>query len=107
SPIQNNDREKAFQRAYLQSVFVEQSDTSRYRLMALHRDGSNRHLLFPQVDTHGIPPQAPTRAHAALRGQTGNYIAIVYQGNLWLIDSGSGNSYQVTGDGLITEIDWK
>ena len=43
----------------------------------------------------------------ALEGQVGDFIAVVYQGNLWLVDSGSGVSYQVTGDGLVTRIDWK
>jgi hypothetical protein len=32
---------------------------------------------------------------------------VVYQGNLWLVDSGSSAAYQVTGDGLISGIDWK
>lgn len=107
SPIQSNGQEKSFQIAYLQSVFAEQSDSSRYRLMVMDRDGSNSRLLFPPTDTNGIEPQAPAWAPAPLTGQAGYFIAIVYQGNLWLIDSGSGNSYQVTGDGLITEIDWK
>jgi hypothetical protein len=31
----------------------------------------------------------------------------VYQGNLWLVDSGNNQAYQVTGDGLVTRIDWK
>ena len=28
----------------------------------------------------------------------------IYQGNLWLIDSGNSQAYQVTGDGLVTRI---
>jgi hypothetical protein len=32
---------------------------------------------------------------------------VIYQGNLWLVDSGDGQAYQVTGDGLVTRIDWK
>ncbi len=107
SPIQINGQEKSFQIAYLQSIFIEQSDTSRYRLMVMDRDGSNRRALFPPADVNGLEPQSPVWAPAALSGQIGNFIAIVHQGNLWLIDSGSGNSYQVTGDGLITKIDWK
>jgi hypothetical protein len=107
SPIDSNGGEKSFQVAYLQSVFVEQSDTSRYRLMVMDRDGSNSRLLFPPADVNGIEPQFPVWAPAALAGQAGNFIAVNYQGNLYLIDSGSGNSYQVTGDGLITEIAWK
>jgi hypothetical protein len=42
-----------------------------------------------------------------LDGQSGNFIAVSYQGNLWLVDSGNGTAYQVTGDGLISRLDWK
>lgn len=107
SPIRSNGREKSFQVAYLQSIFIEQSDTSRYRLMVMDRDGSNSKLLFPPADSNGIEPQMPVWAPQALEGQTGDFIAVIYQGNLWLIDSGSGGAYQVTGDGLLSEIDWK
>lgn len=107
SPIESNGQEKSFQIAYLQSVFVEQSDSSRYRLMVMDRDGSNRKMLFPPIDANGIEPQLPAWAPAPLFGQIGNFIAIVYQGNLYLVDSGNGNAYQVTGDGLINEIAWK
>jgi resuscitation-promoting factor RpfB len=101
SPIQNSGGEKSFQVAYLQSIFVEQSDTSRYRLMVMDRDGSNSRLLFPPADANGIEPQAPAWS------REGDFLAVVYQGNLWLVNSVSGEAYQVTGDGLIGKIDWK
>lgn len=107
SPIQQNGSEKSFQVAYLQSIFIEQSDTSRYRLMVMDRDGSNKKMLFPPSDSNGIEPQAPTWAPADIEGQVNDFIAVIYQGNLWLVDSGSGEAYQVTGDGLINKIDWK
>ncbi len=100
-------KERTYQIAYLQSIFLEASDTSRYRLMVMDRDGSNRRALFPPADAGGIEPQTPAWAPEPLDGQTGDFVAVVYQGNLWLIDSGSGAAYQVTGDGLITSIDWK
>jgi hypothetical protein len=107
SPIRSDGREKSFQVAYLQAIFVEQSGTSRYRLMVMDRDGSNSRPLFPPADAGGIEPQSPAWSPEALEGQTGDFIAVVYQGNLWLVDSGSGASYQVTGDGLTSRIDWK
>lgn len=107
SPIQQNGTEKNYQIAYLQSIFIEQSDTSRYRLMVMDRDGSNKTMLFPPSDSNGIEPQIPVWAPSTIEGQTGNFIAVIYQGNLWLIDSGSGESYQVTGDGLLSKMDWK
>ncbi|NWF63822.1 MAG: G5 domain-containing protein [Chloroflexi bacterium] len=107
SPINYTGREASFQVAYLQSIFIDQSDTSRYRLIVIDRDGSNSRTLFPPADKNGIEPQIPAWAPAEIEGQSGNFLAVTYQGNLWLIDSGSGNTYQVTGDGLITRIDWK
>ncbi len=107
SPARWNGRERQYQIAYLQSIFPEQSATSRYRLMVMDRDGSNRAALFPPPDASGIEPQVPVWAPEPIEGQTGDFIAVIYQGNLWLIDSGSGQSYQVTGDGLISMIDWK
>lgn len=107
SPITTVGRERSFQVAYLQAIFIEQSDTSRYRLMVMDRDGSNGRLIFPPPDASGLEPQIPTWAPRPLDGQTGDFLAVTYQGNLWLVDSGSGDAYQVTGDGLIVRIDWK
>ncbi|HMU93209.1 MAG TPA: G5 domain-containing protein [Anaerolineales bacterium] len=107
SPSRWDGRQKDYQVAYLQSIFIEQSETSRYRLMVMDRDGSNSRALFPPADTNGIEPQTPSWAPEPLEGQVGDFIAVTYQGNLWLIDSGSGKAYQVTGDGLIVGIDWK
>ena len=107
SPSKWDVRAKNYQIAYLQSIFIEQSETSRYRLMIMDRDGSNSKALFPPKDSSGIEPQTPVWAPDALDGQTGDFISVTYQGNLWLIDSGSGTAFQVTGDGLIGAIDWK
>ena len=107
SPIRQSGQEKIYQVAYLQAIFPDQSETSRYRLSVMDRDGSNQRVLFPPQDTGGIEPQTPAWAPEPIPGQTGDFIAVVYQGNLWMIDSGSGQAFQVTGDGLITRIDWK
>jgi hypothetical protein len=107
SPLQYIGREASFQIAYLQSIFIDQSDTSRYRLIVMDRDGSNSRELFPPPDKNGIEPQTPAWAPAEVDGGSGAFLAVTYQGNLWLIDSGNGKSYQVTGDGLITRLDWK
>ena len=70
-------------------------------------DGSNSRALFPPTDKNGLEPQTPAWAPAPVDGETGGFLAVTYQGNLWLVDSGSGSTYQVTGDGLITRLDWK
>jgi hypothetical protein len=107
SPVKSVGREKSYQVAYLQSIFIEQSETSRYRLVVMDRDGSNSKALFPPADSNGLEPQTPVWSPGPIEGQTGDFIAVVYQGNLWLVDSGSRAAYQVTGDGLISGIDWK
>lgn len=107
SPIRSDGREKSYQVAYLQAIFAGQSGTSRYRLMVMDRDGSDNRPLFPPADAGGIEPQSPVWSPEALEGQSGDFIAVVYQGNMWLVDSGSGASYQVTGDGLTSRIDWR
>jgi len=107
SSVQASSRERPYQVAYLQAIFPEQSETSRYRIVVMDRDGSNRRTIFPANDAPGLEPQIPMWAPDVIDGQAGDFIALIYQGNLWLVDSGNGQAYQVTGDGLVTRIDWK
>ena len=107
SALQSSSRERQYQVAYLQAIFPEQSETSRYRVVVMDRDGSNRRTIFPANDAPGIEPQTLAWAPDVIDGQSGDFIALIYQGNLWLVDSGNGQAYQVTGDGLVTRIDWK
>jgi hypothetical protein len=107
STLQSSSRERQYQVAYLKANSPEQSRTSRYRLVVMDRDGSNRRTIFPANDAPGLEPQTPAWAPDPIEGQSGDFIAIVYQGNLWLVDSGNGQAYQVTGDGLVSRIDWK
>ncbi len=107
SPSHDNGGEKEYQVAYLQAIFPDQSETSRYRLFVMDRDGSNRRMLFPAQDLPGLEPQRPVWAPASIAGQVGDYLSVIYQGNLWLIDTGSGEARQITGDGLTSVSDWK
>ncbi len=107
SSLQPSATERQYQIAYLQAIFPSQSETSRYRVVVMDRDGSNRRSIFPANDAPGLEPQTLAWAPDIIEGQSGNFIALIYQGNLWLVDSGNGQAYQVTGDGLVTRIDWK
>ncbi len=101
--------ELAYQVAYLQAIFPTQSETSRYRLGVMDRDGSNQQVIFPAEGTPGLDPQQnwgawspeplPESGHSA--------IALIYQGNLWLVDTETSRGQQVTGDGLTTRVIWK
>ena len=107
SPMRPSGEERVYQVAYLQAIFPAQSESSRYRIVVMDRDGSNRRTLFPPADAPGLDPQKVVWTPAPVPGQVGDFLAAVYQGNLWLIDSGSGEAHQITGDGLISRIDWK
>lgn len=107
SSLQPSSSERRYEVAYLQAIFPEQSETSRYRVVVMDRDGSNQRTIFPANDAPGLQPQAPVWAPDQIEGQSGDFIALVYQGNLWLVDSGNGQPFQVTGDGLVTRVDWK
>jgi hypothetical protein len=87
--------------AYLQAVDPNTSPFSRYTLMVMDRDGSNIRTLFPPSDQPGLDAGA-TPAWSV----DGRFIAIIYQGNLWLIDADTGASQQLTGDGLSDRPEW-
>lgn len=108
SPIQSGvGNGNDYQVAYLQAVFPNQSDTSRYRLVAMDRDGSNRRTLFPAEDKPGLEPQQVAWSPAVLPERNSYAIAVLYQGNLWLVNSSTDEATQVTGDGLISRISWR
>ncbi|UCD42538.1 MAG: hypothetical protein JSV69_02695, partial [Chloroflexota bacterium] len=105
--VQLASEEQAHKVAYLQAVFPFQSETSRYNLMVMDRDGSNKKLLFPIDGSEGLEPQAVVWSPDQL-DETGNYaLGVVYQNNLWIVDSLTGEASQITGDGLTSRIDWK
>jgi hypothetical protein len=107
SPLRPSGKERSYQVAFLQAIFPDQSESSRYRVMVMDRDGSNRRSIFPPTDAIGLEPQTPAWAPQPVEGQAGDFLAIVYQGNLWLVDSGSGQAFQVTNDGMLVRVDWK
>ena len=96
-----------YQVAYLQAIFPNQSDSSRYRLVAMDRDGSNRRTLFPAEDKPGLDPQQVAWSPAVIPERNSYSIAVLYQGNLWLVDSSTDEATQVTGDGLISRVSWR
>lgn len=103
SPADGESGETAARVAFLQAIFPLQSLTSRYRLTVIDRDGSEPILLFPPETQIGIEPQTPVWAPEANNG----LLAILNNGNIWIINTLDGNAQQVTGDGLTSRIDWK
>lgn len=95
--------EFSYRVAYLQAIFPLQSASSRYRLAVMDRDGSDLEQVFPASTQAGLEPQTPVWAPEA----GSDLIAVIYEGNLWIIDAASGQAQQVTGDGLTSRLDWK
>jgi resuscitation-promoting factor RpfB len=105
-PVTSPMMGQSYRVAYLQSREPRQSDTRPYRLAVMDRDGSNRATIFPEEDQQGLKPQRVSWSPATF--DNGHlWLAVNYQGNLWLVDSETGESRQVTGDGSISRIDWK
>lgn len=98
--------ERAYWVAYLQALFPQQSETSRYRLMLMDRDGSNKRALFPPPGEVGLALQEVRWSPGPVDDEEWA-IAFVYQGNLFLVLVPSGELFQLTGDGLVTALDWR
>jgi hypothetical protein len=96
-----------YQVAYLQAIFPSQSDTSRYRLMVMDRDGSNQRSLFPAEGEPGLEPQQVVWSPQAVDGDDNLLLAVIYQGNMWLVNTETGKAQQITGDGLTRRMTWR
>jgi hypothetical protein len=108
SPLQlAPDGSYDYQIAYLQAISPRESESSLYRLSLMDRDGSNQRQLFPAPDARGLEPQQVVWSPVPM-GEDGSYtILVLYQGNLWFINTVTGSASQLTSDGLSSRIDWK
>jgi hypothetical protein len=107
SALRQSESGMAYLVAYLQAIFPAQSATSRYRLVVSGRNGTDARVLFPPEGQTGLAlPQTPVWAPSS-SDPAGDLIAIIYEGNLWIVEAVSGQAQQVTGDGLTARIDWK
>ncbi len=106
SSLRQGESGSTYMIAFVQAIFPTQSATSRYQLDVMNSDGTNIRSLFPAEGQSGLQPQTPVWAPRPLE-TGGDYIGVIYEGNLWIVDTASGQSQQVTGDGLTNQIDWK
>ncbi len=103
-PLQNRLYEQGYNVAFLQAVRPLESDRSKYRLMVADRDGSNLRALFPPEGETGLSPRD---TGAVKWSPDGSQIALIYEGNLWIVDVATGQGSQLTGDGQVTAVDWR
>lgn len=111
-PVPTRPGETGFLVAFLQAIFPAQSETSRYRLVVMDRDGSNRRTLFPEEGAPGMEPQTPVWSpEPVIFGDSSTdahpTVLILHQGNIWLVDAMDGANRQLTGDGLVSRADWR
>lgn len=104
-PVPSQAQGTDFSVAFLQAIFPEQSETSGYSLFVMDQDSSNRMKIFPPDGAPGMDPQVVAWGPSGT--ETGRWIGLIYQGNLWLVDTMNGSPYQLTGDGSITRMDWQ
>lgn len=94
--------------AFLSAVFPDQSETSPYRLAVIDRDGSNPRLLYPEEGVAGFDPQSEWGAWSPAPLDSGSFaIAVINNYNLFIVDIETGRAVQITGDNLVTRVDWK
>ena len=92
---------------WLQARAPHNSNNTEYDLMVADRDGSNQRRLFPAAGHPGI-----RRSNSGFSDQSitwspdARFIALIYQGNLWLIEIQSGVGHQITFDGGASHPVW-
>lgn len=97
--------ENGFASGYLSYLKARQplvsvGDSAEYDLILADADGSNARLLFPAEGQRGLTQRDYTWS------PDGTQIAVVYQGNIWVIDVISGVASQVTLDGGASRPVW-
>jgi len=88
--------------AYMQGLQASDSVNSEYRLNLVDIDGSNQESVFPEIGLPGLDPQGIEWSN-----EGDPMIALLYHGNIWVIDIITGDAYQLTADGMTLKIDWK
>ncbi len=92
--------------SYLQAINPEDSEKSRYRVNVCDLDGSNQRVLYPSEKINGILPQRVVW-EPSISDTNSPRMALIDQGNIYLIDTSTRISTQITGDGAVTKLDWK
>jgi resuscitation-promoting factor RpfB len=87
--------------AYLKARDPYNSINGEYDLYVGDRDGSNAKKLFPPDGQPGIVSQSAIRLTTQdfTWSPDGRQIALIYQGNLWVVDVATGVAHQLTFDG--------
>jgi hypothetical protein len=93
--------------AYLQARTPNDSVNSEYDLIIADRDGSNPRTVFPGKERPGLIPFEDRTRHAKIVwSPDGRQIALIYQGDLYIVEADSGRATQVTVVGNVLSPRW-
>jgi hypothetical protein len=98
-----DDGEVTYSIAYFQAREPLNSPGTQYDLWVADRDGSNAKLVFPGEELPGLRPDPED---GIAWSPTGRQIALIHQGNLWVIEVSTGQAYQITIDGQTSRPRW-
>lgn len=91
--------------AFLEALNPLDSQVSQYRLAVMDRDGSNRRYVFPAAEDPGIS-SGDLDDKGFAWSPDGRQIAVIYEGNLYLVDVITGLPQQITQDGNAESPRW-
>jgi len=80
------------------------SPGAEYDLWVADRDGSNARAVFPGANLPGL--RSPDPEDGIAWSPDAQQIALIHQGNLWVVDLRSGEGYPVTSDGHASRPRW-
>lgn len=93
--------------AYLRARDPFNTINGEYDLIVADRDGSNARAIFPAEGRTGLTAQESIFQDREFTwSPDAHQIAIIYQGNLWIVDVESGISHQLTLDGSASTPIW-
>jgi len=82
--------------AYLKARTPIDSVSSEYDLVVADRDGSNPRVVFPGKDKPGIKPIDTPFGNEIVWNPEGRQVALVYLGDVWIVDVEANRANQVT-----------
>ena len=100
--LSSHTAEISYRVAFLQAITPLESQESTYRIAVMDRDGSNLRYLFPPSGDPGLEPSLP----GPVWSPGGDRIAVIYRGDLWIVDVDTGTGQQLTADGQTQIMDW-
>ena len=91
---------------WLQTELPQQVESERYRIMISDLDGENVRTVYPSKSSSGyITPQHLIWSPG--ENQSSAWIALLSDGNIWLVNPFAGIYNQITSDGTVSRFIWE